>query len=215
MSKLFKIGVQAIKEKTGMANEEVDPKYEDARQRFEIIHEKVTSLFEDMLLLIRGIQPLAITGKEFSDAATTNAIACQNSQSKPAKQLAKMFGDLMECINSDFIKDESKYIQQHIHEIKVKLESIESIKDKRRKAYLLYSSTKSNLESVHQKGTDVKIQKAEKEYLDAKNEMETYTQMYITQVDEIWEHQYEIIEQPLNNLFRLAYVLLMNYMNKF
>lgn len=209
----FKMGVQAIREKTGADRAEIDPKYEDAASRFDLIQERVHSLLNDCTNLIKTIGPIVNIGKDFAESAMTNALFAKNSQSRPAKQLVKMFTDLHQCLNSEFIKEETQNAVQNITNINEKLDSIEKFKEKRRKAQLLYNSAKFDLEQSLHKGNEAKTQKLAKTYMKKKEEMEEVTQQFITQVEFIWEHQFEIIEEPLNNLVRLSFMIITQCLN--
>ena len=208
MSKYFTMGFQFVKEKTGNAQKVADPAYDDASERFDLLIKRVDILISDISNVLQSIPSVVKSSIEFGSVASSAAIYAENSESEIPKKLSKNFEKINEILNKPPLNESNKIILESLWQMKAKFDQVEKMRTKRKENQLLCDSARDDLINYQKKNKTEKIPQAQKNFNTLKTKLNISTKEFIANVNELWENQYDIIQQPLSKLVSLSYSLL-------
>ena len=204
ISKATSIGVQFVKEKTGVVKTEVNPQFENATERFQILLEQFTTFKADIEVILQSAQASASAGVEMSKTLSeaNNSIGGVSQQvvtptceffTKNDNMLSEHFIGL---VNTQIMEQFNKYIDQ--------LKDLKELKDKRIKTALYVGSLKSDIDTYSKEGKSEKLTKAKIEYEQQSDNLAHQTNDFITQVNALWDSRVAILEAAMFEFVGIA-----------
>lgn len=199
-----KIGVQYIKEKTGTTQVEIDPEYEAANQKLNLIQENNTKFmteFKEIIDLLPEINESCINisnsfskiNSDFND----NFAQISNSQES-------FFHQITDIMKDEFIEPVNQKIIEDFKETMNKIKALLNLRDERRKTQLMCDSLRDQYEKSR-KETPEAIVKIRKKYDAKQEELKNQTNDFIGRVNEMWDNRFVIIDEPMKDFVNLLF----------
>ena len=204
------MGKQLMKEKTGNAQAESDPAFDDASERFDLLVKRVDILMTDIFNVLQSIPAVVKSSMDFSSASCSAAIYAGNPEPEIPKKLSKNFERINDILNKPPLNQSNYIILQNLRQVKEKLDQVEKLRSKRKENQLLCDSARDDLINYQKKNKTEKIPQAQKNFDTLKTKLNLSTKEFIVNVNELWDQQYDIIQEPLSKLVSFSYALLKN-----
>ena len=128
ISKATSIGVQFVKEKTGVVKAEVNPQFENAAEKFQILLEQLTTFKSDVEVILQSAQSAANAGVEMCKSLSEADQAIGGASRPVIQPITEFFNKnnsmlnehLVGLVNTNVLQNFNQYIEdlKHLKELK-------------------------------------------------------------------------------------------------
>ena len=205
ITKATSIGMQYVKEKAGAAKAEVNPEYEVAIERYDILNERFSTFFADLKTVMEFFGLVFQSGVEISQELDKADKAAGSTSAQFVQLLLLFFERSKNSANNLFISNNQQYVVESLQKILDQLNHLGQIRNKRRKHQLLCDSLKNDIENLSKGGNAERLTKAKIQYEQTKDKMNQETIEFITSVNQIWQGRVIILESALQDFIRFSY----------
>jgi hypothetical protein len=205
ITKATSIGVQYVKEKTGVVKAEVNPHFESACERFQVIKQQFTTFKSDVDVIVKTAKSASQAGTEIA-RTIVEAEQTEGTQIPPIIKPINVFFNKNKSmadehfaglIDSNIFTSFNKYLEQ--------LDALDKLKDSRVKLALFVASLKNDIKTYSKEGKSEKLTKAKIEYEEQNKTLEQQTAQFINEVNDLWNSRVAILEAAMFEFVGISY----------
>ena len=198
-----RMGVQFLKEKTGITQTKIDPRYQSSSERFAILQDRVSQFFHDFEVLISLLPKVTSSGVDFSTSLIQSTMKYEDQDMTLPRAFEQFFMATDELVKNDVLPLCADAVPAEVLLWKERFEFLERLKSERKQMQLLCDATRDRLDSLTKKGTPQEIAELRIEYQGKLRELEEKTDKFVTEVDNFWELRFTVIELPMERFIGL------------
>lgn len=199
-----RIGVQYLKEKAGVTQIEIDPAYQAAVERFLIMEERISQFFHDFQVLVSLLPKVTESGVDFSKSLLEATAKLEDEDLTLPRAFEQFFLTVDSLVKQEILPKCDEIVPAEVLWCKEKFEMLEKIKSERKQMQLLCDSTRDSLESLTKKGKPQEIAHLRIRYEERLRQLEEKTQLFVTEVDRVWDLRFTVMEVPLQKFIELV-----------
>ena len=205
MNKIFNIGIQYIKEKTGNYISENDPAYDLAFEHFNLLKLKLNSFLKDINDLIESINNTILSLNELSHSFTFINKKFNTNVENLTVQFEKYSDRFLFLIHHEPFNQINVEINQKIELFQNKIIELEKIPEIRNKNQLLANSYKEKFEKYEKNNEIEKFEKFKIKFIEQQFLVNSISEKFILEINELWENRFIMIDEPLKEFISIIY----------
>ncbi|OHT06331.1 hypothetical protein TRFO_25601 [Tritrichomonas foetus] len=194
------IGVQFVKEATGMENTQADPVFDAAVTHLKAMKKRFNEFYKNVEELMSIFPSIAENGTKFSNALVHLDQNSGGYCSTTSNSYDLFFKQTKSFIEKSVIDPMGPLVLKQIENVQKTITELEKVEKEREKLRLLTESERSKLSS----GGVAARQRFDQYY----SQMMQNSRYYVDQVNMMWAKRYEIIECPLQQFVGIMYAFL-------
>lgn len=205
------ISVQYVKEKTGATSTAVDPVFQAASEKFDIIHERVFKFIADIEEILKILPKVCDAGLGFS----TGLVNADQQSGGYATTVAGAFDEFFKAVDrlskEQFITPTNEIVLNNLKSLRNQLVDLDKLRDKRRKNQLLVDSLSEKVNSLSKKPNTAEELTKTRVRLEVKQKkLAERTQKFVQQVEDLWVRRFLMIENPLQDFVGIVFLYAQN-----
>lgn len=205
ITKATSIGVQYVKEKTGVAKAEVNPQFETACERFQVLRQQFSTFKSDIDLIVNAAQSASQAGLDIGSSIDTANKANGEAITPIASPINEFFSKNKSMLDEHFVGLVDKNVMTSFKQYLEQFENLEKLKDSRIKLALYVASLKNDIDTYSKEGKSDKLTKAKIEYEEQKNTLQSQTVEFINTVTGLWNSRVAILEAAMFEFVGVSY----------
>ena len=205
ISKATSIGVQFVKEKTGVVKAEVNPQFENAAEKFQILLEQLTTFKSDVEVILQSAQSAANAGVEMCKSLSEADQAIGGASRPVIQPITEFFNKNNSMLNEHLVGLVNTNVLQNFNQYIEDLKHLKELKEKRVKTALYVASLKNDIENYSKDGKSEKLTKAKIEYEQQNDDLIKSTNEFIASVNNLWNTRVQILESAMFEFVGIAY----------
>ena len=205
------IGVQFVKEKTGASSTEVDPVFQAASEKFDIIQERVIKFITDIEEILKVVPRVCEAGLNFSSGLITADQQSGGYVSSVASAFDTFFKAVDALSKDQLISPSNEIVMKNLKALRQQIIDLDKLRAKRRKNQLLVDSLSQKVASLSKKTNSAdELAKTRIRYEAKQQKLVQRTQTFVQQVEDLWVRRFAIIEAPLQDFVGIIFLYAQN-----
>ncbi|EAY01126.1 hypothetical protein TVAG_040310 [Trichomonas vaginalis G3] len=201
------IATQYVKEKTGVSKSEVNPLFESACEKYQVLNEQFTTFKSDLDVILDSAQKASKSGAEMTKYLQQADKANGSSSQSVVVPVCNFFENNEKVIKEQFNDTVEKDVMANFKEVLKTMDHLGELKSKRNKTALYVGSLKNDTEKYAKNGDSEKLTKAKIEYEQQLDTLNHQTEEFINTVGQLWQTKASILETAIQEFFSITYGL--------